>query len=225
MEQLGAGSGSECVEALPELAHGAGLILGSGATDTPSMSYWGWGGGGYVFPIAGWAIDHLLWGDLDDAERSGVRAAIADPVVDEGVRSEALGRRSEKLQAIGSEASFFSGLARIDGEFRSIRVAVTPHDFVLLDNWTHVDPETELGRLPRQSITDAVIVDENGNELADQLIDPVRELDTPEEERYAVLLKRHDANGELPPVSFLFRSGEPALECRDGYRRFIGPRG
>jgi hypothetical protein len=188
------------------------------------MSYWGWGGGGYVFPIAGWAIDHLLWGDLDDAERAGVRAAIADPVVDEGVRSEALGRRSEKLQAIGSEASFFSGLARIDGEFRSIRLAVTPHDFVLLDNWAHVDPETELGRLPRESITDAVIVDENGNEVADQLIDPVRELDTPEEERYAVLLKRHGENGELPPISFLFRSGEPALECRNGYRRFISPR-
>jgi hypothetical protein len=55
-------------------------------------------------------------------------------------------------------------------------------------------------------------------------IDPVRELDTREEERYAVLLKRHGANGELPPVSFLFRSGEPALECRDGYRRFISRR-
>ena len=188
------------------------------------MSYW-WGGGGYVIRLGGWAIDHILWGDLDDAERSGVRAAIADPVVDEGVRSEAAMRRAEKLQAIGSEASFFSGLARIDGEFRSIRVAVTPDDFVLLDNWTHVDPETELGRLPRQRITDAVIVDENGNEVADQLIDPVRELDTPQEERYAVLLKRHGENGELPPVSFLFRSGEPAIECRDAYRRFISPGG
>jgi hypothetical protein len=163
-------------------------------------------------------------GELDDAERSGVRAAIADPVVDEDARSEAAMRRSEKLQAIGSEASFFSGLARIDGEFRSICVAVTPHDFVLLDNWANVDPETELARLPRESITDAVIVDENGNEVADQLIDPVRELDTPEEERYAVLLKRHGTNGELPPISFLFRSGEPARECRDGYRRFSSPR-
>jgi hypothetical protein len=36
----------------------------------------------------------------------------------------------------------------------------------------------------------------------------VSELDTPEEERYAVLLKRHGANVELFPVSFLFRSGE-----------------
>jgi hypothetical protein len=104
-------------------------------------------------------------------------------------------------------------------------VAVTPHDFVLLDNWTHVDPETELGRLPRESITHAVIVDENGNEVADQLMDPVRELDTSEEERYAVLLKRHGANGELPPISFLFRSGEPALECRNDYRSFVSPRG
>jgi hypothetical protein len=182
---------------------------------------WGWWG---FTRLAGYVIDHVLWGELDDAERSSVREAIADPVVDEDVRSEAAMRRSEKLQAIGSEASFFSGLARIDGEFRSIRVAVTPHDFVLLDNWAHVDPETELARLPRESITEAVIVDENGNEVADQLIDPVRELDTPEEERYAVLLKRHGTNGELPPVSFLFRSGEPALECRDCYRRFISPR-
>jgi hypothetical protein len=38
------------------------------------------------------------------------------------------------------------------------------------------------------------------------------------------VLKRHDTSGELPPVSFLFRSGEPALECRDRYRRFVGPR-
>ncbi len=186
------------------------------------MSYW-WGGTGFIIGLTADAIDYILWGDLDDAELTGVRTAIADPVADDDVRSEGAMRRSKKLHAIGSEASFFSGLARIDGEFRSIRVAVTPHDFVLLDNWSHVDPETELGRLPRESITDAVILDENGNEVADQLIDPVRELDTPEEERYAVRLKRHDANGELPPVSFLFRSGEPALACRDGYRRFISP--
>ena len=134
-------------------------------------------------------------------------------------------RRDEKLQAIGSEASFFSGLARIDGEFRSIRVAVTPHDFVLLDNWTHVDPETELGRIPRDSITDAVIVDDTGNEVADQQLDPIRELETHEEKRYMVLLKRRDASGALPPVSFLFSSGEPALACRDQYRGFIRPRG
>ncbi len=70
-----------------------------------------------------------------------------------------------------------------------------------------------------------MIVDENGNEVADELIDPIRELETPEEERYAVVLKRQDANGELPPVSFLFRSGEPALECRARYRHFIRPRG
>jgi putative transposase len=71
----------------------------------------------------------------------------------------------------------------------------------------------------------AVIVDEAGNEVADQLLDPIRELETPEEERYAVVLKRRDESGALPPVSFLFRSGEPALECRDHYRGFIGPHG
>jgi hypothetical protein len=40
-----------------------------------------------------------------------------------------------------------------------------------------------------------------------------------------VVLKRQDANGVHQPISFLFRSGEPALECRDHYRRFIGRRG
>jgi hypothetical protein len=170
-------------------------------------------------------VVYLLWSVLDDVELEDARGAMADLAVDEDLRFEAAMRRSEKLRAIGSEAFFFSGLARIDGDFRSVRVAVTAQDFVLLDNWTQLDPETELARFPRQSITDVLIVDENGNEVADQLINPIRELETPEEERYAVLLKRHDASGVPQPVSFLFRSGEPALECRDHYRRFIAPRG
>jgi hypothetical protein len=61
------------------------------------------------------------------------------------------------------------------------------------------------------------------NQVADQLLDPIRELETPEEEQYAAVLKRRDGSGALPPVSFLFHSGEPALDCRDHYRRFISP--
>ena len=167
-------------------------------------------------------IAYLIWLDLVDRELEEARAMKAD-AEDQDLRHEAAMRRSEKLRAIGSEASFFSGLARIDGEFRSVLVTVTPQDFVLLDNWAHLDPDTELARLPRQSITDVAIVDKNGNEVADALIDPIRELETPEEERYAVVLKRRDASGELPPVSFLFFSGEPALHCRDDYRSFIVP--
>ena len=169
------------------------------------------------------SIGYLIWGMLHDTELAYARARMADLVADQDLHHEAAKRRSEKLRAIGSEATFFSGLARIDGEFRSVRVAVTPQDLVLLDNWTHLDPDTELARFPRESITHVGIVDENGYEVADQLINPIRELETPEEERYAVVLKRHDASGELPPVSFLFRSGEPALDCRDRYRRCIGP--
>jgi hypothetical protein len=167
------------------------------------------------------SVGYVIWGVLRDSELEYAHAALADLAADQDLRNEAAMRRSEKLRAIGSEATFFSGLARIDGEFRSVRVAVTPEDFVLLDNWTHLNPDTELARLPRGSITRVEIVDENGYEVADQLIDPIRELETPEEERYAVVLKRHDTSGELPHVSFLFRSGEPALECRDRYRRFL----
>lgn len=179
-------------------------------------------GGDFLGGATRAAVAYVIWGTLLDTELEYAHAAMASFAEDQELRHEAAMRRSEKLRAIGSEATFFSGLARIEGEFRSIRVAVTPQDFVLLDNWNH-DPETELARLPRQSITHAVIVDENGLEVADALIDPIRELETPQEERYAVVLKRHDPSGELSPVSFLFRSGEPALECRDSYRLFIGP--
>jgi hypothetical protein len=167
-------------------------------------------------------VAYVTWGVLHDAELETARAAMASLAEDQDLRHEAAMRRSEKLRAIGSEATFFSGLARVDGEFRSIRVAVTPEDFVLLDNWNH-DPETELARLPRENIMRAMIVDENGLEVADARIDPIRELESPQEERYAVVPKRQDPSGELPTVSFLFRSGEPALVCRDDYRRFIEP--
>jgi hypothetical protein len=168
-------------------------------------------------------IAFLLWDMLVDDDLDYARAAMADLAWDQDLRHQGALRRSEKLRAIGSQATFFSGLARINGDFRSIQVAVTPRDFVLLDHWNH-DPETELASLPRESIMQAVIVDANGHEVADQLLDPVHELETPQEERYAVVLRRHDTSGELPPVSFLFRSGEPALECRDDYRRFIEQR-
>jgi hypothetical protein len=166
-------------------------------------------------------VAYLLWNMLVDDELDYARAAMADLAWDQDLHHQAAMRRSEKLRAIGSQATFFSGLARINREFRSVQVAVTPRDFVLLDNWTHLNPETELATLPRESVMQAVIVDANGHEVADQLLDPIRELETPQEERAAVVLKRQDTGGELPPVSFLFRSGEPALECRDHYRRFI----
>ena len=166
-------------------------------------------------------IAYVVWGALHDLELDDARLAMSSLSEDETLRHEAAMRRSEKLRVIASEATFFSGIARVDGEFRSTLVAVTSQDFVLLDNWNH-EPETEFARLRRKSITQAVIVDENGLEVADALIDPIGELQTSQEERYAVVLKRQDPGGELPPVSFLFRSGEPALECRDRYRRFIG---
>src|SRR4029453_9879159 len=116
-------------------------------------------------------IAYLLWDTLVDDDLDYARAAMADLAWDQDLRQQAAMRRSEKLRAIGSQAPLFSALARINGDFRSVPVAVTPRDFVLLDNWTHLDPETELASLPRENIMQAAIVDANGHEAAAQLLD------------------------------------------------------
>jgi hypothetical protein len=102
------------------------LILGGGIADTVSM----WGARLLIGARTARAIGHVIDIILDrghDAEPSAAHAAMADLAADGDLPYEAATRRSENLQAIGSEATFFSGLARIDGESRSIRVVVTPH--------------------------------------------------------------------------------------------------
>jgi hypothetical protein len=78
-------------------------MLGGGEADTVSM----WGSAWLLIGAIGRAIDIIRDRPHD--------AAMADLAADEDLRSEAATHRSEKLQAIGSEATFFSGLARIDG--------------------------------------------------------------------------------------------------------------
>ena len=86
---------------------------GGGVADRASM----WGGAGILTVAIGRAIDIIL--DRGHDPEPSADAAMADLAADEALRSEAATRRSEKLQAIGSEANSFSGLARIDGQFRS----------------------------------------------------------------------------------------------------------
>ena len=66
-------------------------------------------------------IAFLLWDMLADDDLDYARAAMADLAWDQDLRHQAASRRSEKLRAIGSQATFFSGLARIDGDFRSVQ--------------------------------------------------------------------------------------------------------
>jgi hypothetical protein len=65
-------------------------------------------------------IAYLPWDMLVDDDLDYARAAMADLAWDQGLRHQAALRRSEKLRAIGSQATFFSGLARINGDFRSV---------------------------------------------------------------------------------------------------------
>jgi hypothetical protein len=50
-------------------------------------------------------VAYLFWGVLHDVQLEDARAAMADLAADEDLRHEAAMRRSEKLRAIGSEAS------------------------------------------------------------------------------------------------------------------------
>ena len=189
---------------------------GGGIADRASM----WGGAGILIVAIGRAIDIILDRGHDASPRPPRRWPTSRRMRTLVPRRPAPGRNcSDRL---GGELLLRPRTDRW-------RVPLDPRggDASRLRAARQLDacePQTELGRIPRDSITDAVIVDETGNEVADQLLDPIRELETPEEERYTVLLKRRDASGALPPVSFLFSSGEPALACRDQYRGCIRPR-
>src|SRR5215216_1191960 len=79
------------------LAHAGVLMLGGGIADKVSM----WGAGLLIG-----AIGHIIDIILDrghDAEPSAAHAAMADVAADGDLPYEAVTRRSENLQAIGSE--------------------------------------------------------------------------------------------------------------------------
>ncbi len=131
-------------------------------------------------------------------------------------------QRSRKLEAMGSRGMFFGGVARIGEVLRPVMVVGTASDFVLLDAQTEADPTGELARIAKADVAKVRIVDTNGVEVADASIDPIHELETPEEEKYTVVLDRADGSGTS--VSFLFLSGEPALFARDRFQRMLEDR-
>ena len=60
-------------------------------------------------------VAYLLWDMLVDDDLDYARAAMADLAWDQDLRHQAALRRSEKLRAIGSQATFFSGLRASTG--------------------------------------------------------------------------------------------------------------
>jgi hypothetical protein len=154
-------------------------------------------------------------GDEEERARADLRALAQQ----QDLSAEAQIARSRKLESVGSVASFFGGLVKVAGVMRPVTVVATPTGFVLLDAQAEANPTGELGRIAKADVANVRILDENGLEVADASIDPVRELDTPQQERYTVVLDRADASGSS--VSFLFLSGEPALFARDRFRQHL----
>jgi hypothetical protein len=127
--------------------------------------------------------------------------------------------RSRKLEALGCVGSFFGGLVKVAEVLRPVLVVATPTEFVLLDAQTEANPTGELGRIAKADVAGVRILDENGFDVSGASLDPVRELETPQEEKYTVVLDRADGSGTS--VSFLFLSGEPATFARNRFRQLL----
>jgi hypothetical protein len=133
--------------------------------------------------------------------------------------ADARERRSGKLEAMGSRGTFFGGIVKLGDTLRPVMVVGTASDFVLLDAQTEVDPTGELARIAKKDVGRVRMVDANGFDVSGASIDPVRELETPAQEKYTVVLDRADGSGTS--VSFLFLSGEPASFARDRFRQML----
>jgi hypothetical protein len=169
-----------------------------------------WGPGG---PGIGWLG---FGGTVMDAEAEQVAGQLRRLVAQQDASEEAREARSRALEAMGSQGMFFGGVVTLGDAARPVMVVSTPDAFVLLDADTNANPTGELARIPKKDVASVTLVDANGNEVADASIDPIRELDTPGDDRYAVVLRRADGSGTS--VSFTFLSGEPAVFAK---KRFV----
>jgi hypothetical protein len=164
---------------------------------------------------------HVGYGGIGDAgaQEAQVRTDLHRLLRLEDATDEARMARSRKLDSLGSVGSFFGGLVRIGETLRPVLVVATPTEFVLLDAQTEANPTGELARIAKADVSSVRILDENGFDVSHASLDPVRELETPEEEKYTVVLDRADGSGTS--VSFLFLSGEPASFARNRFRQLI----
>lgn len=160
-----------------------------------------------------WEVERLLdalpttAGPGHDAEADRLRAEYRALVAQRDVLDQAGLQRSKKLSAIGSRATFPGGLAKVGETLQPVILAVTDTDVVALHADVDADPTGEIARIPRTAVTKVHITDGFGNPVAEWALDPIRELETPEQERYSIVFERSDGQ---PPFSLLFLSGEPA---------------
>jgi hypothetical protein len=173
-----------------------------------------------------WAAEVLLGRYLgsggtgaQEAQEAQVRADLRRLAQLQEATDDAKMARSRKLESLGSIGSFFGGLVKVAEVLRPVIVVATPTEFVLLDAQTESNPTGELGRVAKADVAGVRILDEFGADVSDVTLDPVRELQTPEEEKYTVVLDR--ADGSRTSVSFLFLSGEPATFARNRFRQLL----
>jgi hypothetical protein len=161
-----------------------------------------------VMPLMAWAPDSL--DAFVDDQRSMVRI------------EEAKEARIRKLTSIGSGEVFPAGfvIMQAPGGRHRIRydviVAVTEHDFVVLNADVQHDPDGEIGRIRRADVTGVRMLDEAGNPISMTQARDVLELDEPEHSYVVALDGRVE---EAEANAFVFRSLSVADEARRDFER------
>lgn len=123
-------------------------------------------------------LGYLVWSLIEDLDAARDRPL---PSFGPGLSEDRRMQRGWKLEELGSQAVFPSGMAMLGDDPRSspvrpVMAVVTPGEFVYLAARSDVDPETELARLPRFSVGSAEVVDGSGNILPEFYVNPPEEL-------------------------------------------------
>ena len=175
-------------------------------------------------------VANFTWLMLDDVLRSMPRTSDAmDVFVEEQQkmrrREDAREARNRKLTSIGSGEVFPAGevILQENGSShrikKSVVVAVTNDDLVVLNADVMRDPDGEIGRIRKADVTGVRMVDEAGTPIAMTLSRDVVELSEPDH-LYLVAIDRR-AGESAASDAFTFHSLSVADEARRDFERTL----
>jgi hypothetical protein len=165
----------------------------------------------------------LLGAIVQDVARYDVRDIQASIVE----REEQQRVRDELLGSLGAVRTFSVGAAIVAGpdgqpDPRLATAVVTADELVLMEAHVAIAPDEIIGRIPLAEITGIRLLDEFGDPVAANDVDPVLELDAPLR-RFVVWLERRAEDGSKTSNAFVFLAGSVAREAMHHFERLLQP--